>query len=180
MNITVIGRKCTIRDSFKERAEKKLAKIDRFFDTDAEAKVTATVEKRSQTVEVTVNNRGMIFRAEARAENMNEALDTCVDLLIRQIRKNKTRVEKKIKTDAFDEAVAAAAQDSGETVTEEIDFELVRRKQIPLKPQTVEEAILQMNMLGHSFYMFVNAESDKVSVVYGRKDGGYGLLEADR
>lgn len=176
MNITVIGRKCTPRDSFKQRAEKKLAKIDRFFGSDADAKVTATVEKNSQSVEITVNNDGMIFRAESRAENMNDALDDCVDLLIRQIRKNKTRVEKRLKSGAFDAAAGA-----GEApVTEEKDFDLVRRKSIPVKPQTTDEAILQMNMLGHKFYMFVNAETDKISVVYCRDDGGYGLLEADR
>ena len=181
MNIKVVGRKCTPRESFIERAEKKLAKLDKFFDKDAEAKVTATVEKRVQSVEVTVNNDGMIFRAEAKAENMNEALDKAVDLLIRQIRKNKTKVEKKLKTDAFDEAVALSI-DSGavEEIAEEVEYEVVRRKQITIKPQTVDEAILQMNMLGHKFYMFINAESDKSSVVYVRDDGGYGLLEADR
>ena len=97
MNITIVGRKCTPRDSFKERAEKKLAKIERFFGEDASAKVTATVEKTSQTVEITVTSAGgLMFRAQQRAENMNDALDECVDLLVRQIRKNKTRVEKRI------------------------------------------------------------------------------------
>ena len=91
MKITITGRKCSPRDSFREHAEKKLAKIERFFGPDVEAKVTVTVEKSSQSVEITVNNNGMIFRAQERAENMNEALDKCVDTLIRQIRKNKTR-----------------------------------------------------------------------------------------
>jgi len=94
MKITVIGRKCTPRDSFKEHAEKKLSKIDKFFGDSATAKVTATVEKSSQTVEITVLNDGMIFRAQAKADNMNEALDDCVDLLIRQIRKNKTKLKR--------------------------------------------------------------------------------------
>lgn len=98
MKITITGRKCSPRDSFREHAEKKLAKIERFFGPDVEAKVTVTVEKSSQSVEITVNNNGMVFRAQERAENMNEALDKCVDTLIRQIRKNKTRIEKKLKT----------------------------------------------------------------------------------
>ncbi|MCR5042247.1 MAG: ribosome-associated translation inhibitor RaiA [Clostridia bacterium] len=178
MNVNVIGRKCTPRDSFIERAEKKLAKLDKFFDKDAEARVTATVEKRSQSVEVTVNSGGLIFRAESRADNMNEALDNTVDLLIRQIRKNKTKVEKKLKTDAFAEAVSANA--GGDEVVEETEFEVVRRKTIPVKPQSVDESILQMNMLGHRFYMFINAENDRTAVVYAREDGGYGLLESDK
>ena len=89
MKITITGRKCTPRESFKDHAEKKLAKIERFFGPDIEAKVTATVEKSSQNVEITVNNSGMVFRAEESAPNMNEALDKCVYTIIRQISKNK-------------------------------------------------------------------------------------------
>ena len=171
MKITVIGRKCTPRDSFKEHAEKKLQKIDRFFGDEASAKVTATVEKTSQTVEITVMNDGMIFRAQAKAENMNEALDNCVDLLIRQIRKNKTKLEKRLRSGAFDDYQGFE--------DEEPEFQLVRTKSIPIKPQSVDEAILQMNMLGHKFYMFRNSANDSVAVVYRREDGGYGLIEPE-
>ena len=139
MKITVIGRKCTPRDSFKEHAEKKLKKIERFFGADAEAKVTATVEKSTQIVEVTVVYNGMIFRAEERAQNMNEALDNCVDSLIRQIRKNKTRVEKKLRTGSIDSIVAGA--ESTELVEEEVEFNVVRQKSVAVKPQSVDEAI---------------------------------------
>lgn len=170
MKITITGRKCSPRESFKDHAEKKLAKIERFFGSDTEAKVTATVEKSSQSVEITVSNNGMIFRAQERAENMNEALDKCVDTLIRQIRKNKTRVEKKLRTASFD------AFDGEDDVSEEVEFELVRKKTVSLKPQSVEEAILQMNLLDHRFYVFLNSEDDEISVVYQRNDGGYGLI----
>lgn len=172
MLVTVIGKKCTPRDSFKERAEKKLSKIDRFFGEEAEAKVTATVEKSSQTVEVAISHDGMIYRAQAKAPNMNEALDECVDLLIRQIRKNKTKIEKRLRSGAFDNYVPEE-----DAVEEEKEFEVVRTKAISLKPLSVDEAILQMNMLGHSFFMFRNAETEDVCVVYQRQDGGYGLLE---
>lgn len=172
MKITVIGRKCTPRDSFKEHAEKKLKKIDRFFGDSASAKITATVEKSSQTVEITVVNEGMIFRAQAKAENMNEALDECVDILIRQIRKNKTKLEKRLRSGAFDDY-------AGLEVEEEAEFELVRTKTVPIKPQSVDEAILQMNMLGHQFYMFRNSANESVAVVYKREDGGYGLIEPE-
>lgn len=173
MKITIIGRKCSPRDSFREHTEKKLAKIERFFGSDMEAKVTATVEKSSQSVEITVNNNGMIFRAQERAENMNEALDKCVDTLIRQIRKNKTRIEKKLRAASFD-----AFADEAE-VSEEVEFELVRRKTVSLKPQSVDEAILQMNLLDHQFYVFLEEARGEIAVVYKRNDGGYGLITPD-
>ncbi len=173
MKITTIGRKCTIRDSFKEHAEKKLKKIERFFGDSAEAKITATVEKNVQIVEVTVLNNGFVFRSQERADNMNDALDLCVDSLIRQIRKNKTRVEKKLRSGAFDEIVDEAPVD------EEAEFDIVRTKRVELRPETVEEAILKMNLIGHRFYMFLNADSGNVCVVYVRNDGGYGLLEPE-
>ncbi len=170
MKITITGRKCSPRDSFKEHAEKKLAKIERFFGSDMEAKITVTVEKSSQSVEITVKNNGMIFRAQERAENMNEALDKCVDTLIRQIRKNKTRIEKKLRAASFD-AFADEAD-----IPEEVDFELVRKKTVNLKPQSVDEAILQMNLVDHNFYVFIEESIGEVCVVYKRNDGGYGLI----
>lgn len=172
MKITITGRKCSPRESFKEHAEKKLTKIEKFFGPEAEAKITVTVEKSSQTVEITVANNGMIFRAQERAENMNEALDKCVDTLIRQIRKNKTRLEKKLRAVSFD------AFEQAEPVYEE-DYELVRKKTVVLKPQSVEEAILQMNLVGHQFYVFLDEETGGVSVVYKRSDGGYGLISPE-
>lgn len=173
MNITIIGRKCTPRESFKERAAEKLAKVDKFFSEEADAKITATVEKSYQSVEITVNCSGMVFRAQERTDNLNDALDKCVDNLIRRIRKNKTRLEKKLRNDAFEDFVA------DEDVAEETEFNIVRTKAVSVKPQSVEEAILQMNMLGHEFYLFRNSATDAISLVYKRKDGGYGLLEPD-
>ncbi len=171
MKVTVIGKKCTPRDSFVERAEKKLSKIDKFFGNDAIAKVTAKVERNAKVVEVTINHNGVIFRAQERSDDMIDALDGCVDILIRQIRKNKTKLERKFKS-----AAPIDFSEFTEPVAEEEEFELVRTKEVPLKPQSVDEAILQMNMLGHMFYMFINAETNEICVVYARKDGGYGLL----
>ena len=172
MKINITGRKCTPRDSFKEHAEKKLSKVARFFADDAQAKVTATVEKSCQIVEVTVASRGMYFRAEESAQNMNEALDDCIDSIIRQIRRNKTRVEKRLRTGNFDAIIAETEAD----VDEEEQYEVLRQKSVVLKPESVEEAILQMNLLGHMFYMFRNAETSEINVVYKRNDGGYGVL----
>ena len=103
MNITIIGRKCNPREDFRTRVEKRLVKVEKLFGEDAVAKVTAIVEKNYQAVEVTVNKGGMIFRAEERAENINDALDECVDSLVRQIRKNKTRLEKKLREVTFED-----------------------------------------------------------------------------
>ena len=170
MNITIIGRKCTPRESFKERAEQKLRKVEKFFGPDADAKVTASAEKNDKVVEITLSKGGYIFRAQERSQDMEDALDKCVDSLIRQIRKNKTRLEKRIHEVSFDE-VFNAVED------EEPEFEVVRTKSVIVKPESVEEAILQMNLLGHQFYMFRNSETDLLNVVYKRKDGGYSVLE---
>lgn len=173
MKISIIGRKCSPRENFKERAEKKLAKVERILGQDVEAKITVTVEKSEQIVEVTLIKNGMIFRAEESAANMNDALDRCVDALMRQIRKNKTRLEKRMHSGDFS---AFAAE---EEPAEEANYEVVRTKTVALKPQSVEEAILQMNLLGHQFYLFLNSETENVSLVYQRKGGGYGLLEPE-
>lgn len=173
MNITIIGRKCTPRDSFKQRAEEKLKKVEKFFGPDATAKITATVEKNQKICEITLSRKSMLFRAQERSDDLEDALDKCVDSLIRQIRKNKTKLERKLRDVSFDEVFVA------EEPLEEESFEVVRTKSVALKPETVDEAILQMNMLGHLFYMFRNAETDAVCVVYKRNDGGYGVLEPD-
>ncbi|MBE6835918.1 MAG: ribosome-associated translation inhibitor RaiA [Ruminococcaceae bacterium] len=173
MNITIVGRKCTPRQSFKDRAEQKLKKVERFFGENAEAKITATVEKSAKIVEITLNKGGMIFRAQERSADLEDALDACVDSLIRQIRKNKTKLERRLRDANIDDFISEADE-------AEDDFEIVRKKAVLLKPESVEEAILQMNMLGHQFYLFNNSEDDTVSVVYRRKDGGYGLLSPEK
>ncbi len=172
MNITIIGRKCNPREDFRLRAEKRLGKVEKLFGEEACAKVTATVEKTCHIVEVTVTKSGMIFRAEESAENMLDAIDACVDSLIRQIRKNKTRLDKKLHSAVLEDFMDY-------DVDEETDFQVIREKTVALKPQSVEEAILQMNLLGHQFYMFLNAETDDINVVYRRNAAGYGLISPD-
>ncbi len=172
MNITIVGRKCNPREDFRARAEKRLSKVDKLFGEEAAAKITATVEKSCHIVEITVTKGGMIYRAEEQADNMVDALDECVDSLIRQIRKNKTRLDKKLHAAVLDDFFA-------DEVEEEKDFDIIREKTVALKPQSVEEAILQMNLLGHQFYMFLNADTDEINVVYKRNANGYGLLAPD-
>lgn len=172
MNITIIGRKCNPREDFKARAEKRLSKVEKLFGEEANAKVTATVEKSCHIVEITVTKGGMIFRAEESADNMVDALDECVDSLIRQIRKNKTRLDKKLHAAVLDDFIF-------EPIEEEAEFDVIREKTVALKPQSVDEAILQMNLLGHQFYMFLNADTDLINVVYKRNANGYGLIAPD-
>lgn len=170
MKITIVGRKVTLRNNFKELVEKKLSKFDRIFDEDAEATVTVTVERNRQTVEITIKQRGMIYRAEETAMEMNEALDHVVAALGKQIRRNKTRLEKSKKVNPGVEFTDAYYDEPDE------EFHVARTKTFFVKVMTPEEAILQMNMLDHEFFMFRDDQSGEINVVYRRKDGNYGLL----
>ncbi len=173
MKTNVTGRKLSLRPSFVEKTEKKLSKLDKFFEDDARADVTVKQEGNGFKVETTIHNQGMVYRAEEAAPDMVEALDKLIDKLVRQIRKNKTRLEKRLREEAF-----AVPPPPEEEETEE-EYAVVRSKSFPVKPLDVEEAILQMNLLGHQFYMFRNMDSGEINVVYRRKDGHYGLLEPD-
>lgn len=176
MNITITGRKVNVRDSFKERVEKKLGKLDKFFNDDAECHVTVTVEKNYQTVEATINTQGMYIRAEESADTMEEALDRVVDVLVRQVRKNKTKLAKRLRPAAVElSELKLTEQEKEETAS----FNIIRNKKFAIKPMDVQEAILQMNMLGHNFYMFRNAETGEINVVYLRKNNSYGLIEPE-
>lgn len=170
MKITVVGRKVNLRNNFKDLVERKLQKFDRIFDPDAQAPVTVTMEKNRQTVEITVEQRGMIYRAEDTALEMNEALDHVMAALGRQIRKNKTRLER-MKKMAPDAEFADEYYDAPDE-----EPEIVREKRFFVEIMTPEEAILQMEMLGHQFFLFRDDDSGEVNVVYRRKDGSYGLL----
>ena len=168
MKTTIVGRKCTPKDSFKQHAEKKLKKIDKFFSDEAEAKITVTVEKSEQIVELTIKSRGMYFRAEESAADMNDALDDCIDFIIRKIRKNKTKVSKRLRDDAVINWESEPEDDSSG------DFDIIRSKSIYLKPEMPEEAILQMEMLGHSFFVYLGLDGE-TKIIY-KREKGYGLL----
>ena len=174
MKITYTARKVNLKDNFKELCEKKLAKFQKIFSEDAEASVVVTLYENRQTVEVTVKDNGMVFRAEDTQDEMNDALDKVVDILGRQMRKNKTRLARRLRDNTADFAVLLPEED----IEDEKEFD-IRTKTIPIKPVSVEEAILQMNMLDHDFFVFINAETDETNVVYKRKNNTYGLLEPE-
>lgn len=175
MNITITGRKVNVCDSFKERVEKKLGKLDKFFNDDADCRVTVTVEKNHQTVEVTINTQGMYIRAEESAPTMEESLDRVVDVLVRQVRKNKTKLAKRLRPSASELSELNVPEQPEETES----FNIIRSKKFEIKPMDVQEAVLQMNMLGHSFYMFRNVDTGEINVVYMRKNNTYGLIEPE-
>lgn len=174
MKITIYGKQMTVRESLKLAIEKKLQKFDKFFGDDAEAYVTCKVRKGDKIIEITVNYGGTTFRCEEECETFLTALDRACEGLERQIRKNKTRVEKMMKRDAF---VIDIGDD--DEYAEEDEFN-IRVKTFPFKPMTPEEAILQMNLIGHSFFAFTDSESGDVCVVYKRKEGSYGLIMQEK
>ena len=178
MKIAVMGRKMDVTDALQAYTEKKLSKLDRFFTDDSGAQVKFHSERGRYTIEVTVQCAGMVFRAQKVASDAYAAVDAVEEMIERQILKNKTRLEKRLRSGAFD--TSAAGADAAQAAEPEETYELIRRKRFALKPMAVEEAILQMNLLDHAFYAFKNAEDDnRYCVVYRRNDGGYGLIESD-
>lgn len=174
MKIAYTARKVNLKDNFKELCEKKLSKFNKIFSEDATASVVVTLYKNRQTVEVTVSDNGMIYRAEDTQDEMNDALDKVVDILGRQMRKNKTRLSRRLRDNTADFTAILPDED----IDDEEEFD-IRYKTIPVKPISVEEAILQMNMLNHDFFVFINAETNETNVVYKRKGNTYGLLEPE-
>ena len=174
MKIVLSAIRTTVQDDFKDRLEKKISKLDRFFDEQAVANVTVSHSSNDrETVEVTINYNGIVFRSEETTDDRLKSLEFVVDSLIRQIRKNKTKLQKRLKATAF-EAVGGA-----DAPVEQEEYKIVKSKSFPVKPMDVEEAILQMNMLDHEFFMFRNCEDNQINVVYRRKNGNYGLIEPE-
>lgn len=171
MKITIYGKQMTVRESLKELIEKKLAKFDKFFGEDSEAFVTCRTRKGSKIIEITVSYGGTMFRSEEESDTFMTALDRSIEGLERQIRKNKTRLEKRVRGGAF----TTIEYGDDDEYEEEGDFD-IRVKTFPFKPMTAEEAILQMNLLGHTFFVYRDAETNKASVVYKKKDGNYGMI----
>ena len=174
MKYSFIGKNIAVTNKLKERSEAKLGKLQKFFKDDTEAFVTMGVQRNMQIFEVTIPYGGVVFRAETSSDDMFNSIDKAVDILERQIRKNKTRLERKLRANAFDPNNFV----DNETVDEE-DFRIIKAKRFSVKPMDIEEAILQMNLVGHEFFVFMNANTNSINVVYRRKDGEYGLIEPE-
>lgn len=171
MIFTFTGKKMDVTEDLRAYAERKIGKLDRLFRHESEAFVTFSTERGRFRAEVTLRNNGMFYRVSELTSDMYASIDSAVAAIERQIRKNKTRLEKKLRENAFERSAAVEADEQPD------DFEIIRAKRFSMKPMHVEEAVLQMELLGHEFFAFKNEDEDGTfAVVYKRKNGGYGLI----
>ena len=173
MKINIVGRQLTVYDDTKALINEKLAKFNKFFNDEAQATVTLSHKRDTATMEITIKAANTLFRSEVNAESFKSALDKSMDNIERQIRKNKTRLQKRLREGAFAPVEAPLAP-----IPDDIDegeFK-IRVKKFEFTPMSAEEAIMQMNLLGHEFFVFNDSETEDTCVVYKRKDGNYGLI----
>ncbi|NLU51021.1 MAG: ribosome-associated translation inhibitor RaiA [Syntrophomonadaceae bacterium] len=178
MRIEVRGKNIELTGALRDYVGKRLSKLERFIDDAREAQVTLSVEGESHRVEVTIPLNGIILRGEETTDDMYSSIDLVIDKLEKQIDKYKTKIYRRyrgvgLKKGAVDPTVLKEEKEKEEPV------KVLRTKRFALKPMDVEEAVMQMNLLGHSFFVFFNADSNEVNVVYRRKDGNYGLIEPE-
>ena len=173
MKFVYASKDMAISESIKARVEKKLSKMDRYFRDEPEATVRFKVQKGARNiVEITVNASGVILRAEESSNDMYLSIDRAVDKLESQLRRHRTKLEKRIRSSELEPMMEAP-------VYEEQSYDVVRTKKFSVKPMSVEDAITQMELLGHDFFLFMNEENENMNVLYRRHDGSYGLLQPD-
>ncbi len=173
MLVSILGRNMRVTEAMESNFETKLSRLDKYFSEEQEAKVTVSHQKNQQKVEVTVPFHSGVVRAEAMDEDVYNALDVAIEKLKKQLAKHKDKLMKKpfgsIRFESIEDYVPAAGEEQEEKI--------IRRKVFEYKPMSEEDALLQLEMLGHDFFVFDNYETGKVTVVYKRKDGAYGLIE---
>ena len=174
MRVTVIGKNINVTPALKEIVEKKISKLDKYFEPETNARATFAVQKNRQIFEVTIPFNGVILRCEESTDDMYKSIDLVETKLERQIRKQRTKLHRRnnesLRFGTLDEVALEEAEDRGE---------LVRVKKFNIKPMNTEEAILQMELVEHNFFVYKDADTNNVNVIYKRKDGNYGLLEPD-
>ena len=174
MRFTITGKNIEVTEGLRSSIEEKIGKLDKYFSTETEAMVTLSVEKERQKIEVTIPVKGNIIRAEEVSNDMYVSIDLVEEIIERQLRKYKNKIV---------ESKQAAADFNRQYVDndydEEPEIKIVRSKRFGIKPMDPEEACIQMELLGHNFYVFSNSETDEVNVVYKRKNGTYGLIEPE-
>lgn len=177
MRFDIRGKNLELTDALKDYTTKRLSKLEKYIDDVKEAQVALSVEGEGHKVEVTIPLNGVILRGEEASEDMYTSIDLVVEKLEKQIEKYKTRLYRSNRGAGMKRAWAEEARKELEA-SEGLDtFKVVRTKRFALKPMDEEEAIMQMNLLGHTFFVFFNAATEEVNVVYRRKDGNYGLIE---
>lgn len=171
MRIIVSGKNMNITEALKDRVNKKLSKFERYFEQNTDAHATLSVEKDRHIIEVTIPFNGVILRGEEATDNMYSSIDNVVEKLERQMRKQKTKLERRHKDTniKFENWLTPTEEDE--------EGKIVRTKKFAMKPMPVEEATMQMELLGHNFFVFSNCDTEEVNVIYKRKDGNYGLIE---
>lgn len=179
MNFTIRGENITVTDALRDYIEKKVRKLERYFNepVQADVHVNLKVYNDAQEIEITVPLQGLLLRGEESHPDMYAAIDLVVEKLERQIRKHKTRINRKARQEGSVKEMFATVIETNADEEEEEEFEIVRTKRFSLKPMDADEAILQMDMLGHNFFVYSDAETSRTNVVYRRKDGKYGLIE---
>ena len=177
MRITISGKNLEISDYLRDLVVKKVSKLERYFPQDAEAQVTLSVEKNRHIVEVTIPYEGVIIRGEEVTGDMYASIDNVLDKLEKQIIRHRTKLEKNLRADAFRHDVPLFGGSYDEP--EEDGPRIVRVKRFNIKPMSEEEAVLQLELLGHSFYVFMNSDTNLINVLYKRNDGNYGLIEPE-
>lgn len=173
MNYMITGRNLPLTDALKDIVQKKMGKLEKYFNPETEIHVTLSVQKNIHTIEVTIPANGRILRGEVSTEDMYLAIDSVIEKIERQIIKHKTKLEKKNHGETLR---FSNIPDYGESDNES---KIVKTKRFAIKPMDAEEAVLQMDLLGHSFFVFRDASTDEVNVVYKRRDGNYGLIEPE-
>lgn len=183
LNYQIRGENIEVTEALRDHIEKKVSKLDRYFSETLEANVHVNLKvnpDKKAKIEVTIPIPQLVLRAEETNDDMYAAVDLIVDKLERQIRKHKTKVNRKFREKGnVNEFFATGVNGSASEDEDEEELNIVRTKRFDLKPMDSEEAVLQMNMLGHSFFIFTDAESDGTHIVYRRKDGKYGLIETN-
>lgn len=180
MKFNIRGENITVTPAIREYVEKKIGKLEKYFEQKptSDVNVNLSVYNNEQKIEVTIPMTNLLLRAEENHVDMYAAADLVVNKLERQIRKHKTKVNRKARQADESPRYLFTENVNGNEEHSDEDFEVVRNKRFDLKPMDSEEAILQMNMLGHNFFVFVNADTNSTNVVYRRNDGKYGLIEA--
>lgn len=173
MRIIVSGKNIEITNALRDYATKRIRKVAKYFENDIEAQVTMGVERDRHIVEVTIPVNGIILRGEEETGDMYSSIDMVVEKLEKQIHKYKTRINRRLRKTAL------ANSETDFLGKDDVDPKVVKTKRFAMKPMAVEEAILQMDLLGHDFFVFSNAETEEVNVVYKRRNGNYGLIEPE-
>lgn len=175
MKIIIVGRNIEVTPGLKTAVEDKIGKLDKYFKPETEVHVTLSVEKERQKIEVTIPVKGSIIRSEQVSTDMYVSIDLVEEVIERQLKKYKNKIiDKHQNVSAFTPTFIESEE------VEDEEIKIVRTKRFDPKPMYPEDACIQMELLGHSFFVFMNAETDQVNVVYKRKGGTYGIIEPDK